>query len=58
MLIYFLVKTMIGGAIIGFVWGFVRHLAKNRNLKTAFTKGAPRAALGSFLFIMAAQFSR
>lgn len=49
---------MIGGAAIGFVWGFIRHLIKNRNLKTAFTRGATKASLGTFLFVFAAQLAR
>jgi hypothetical protein len=51
-------KTMIGGFGIGAVWGALRHFIRHRNLKTAFTRGAPRAALGTFIFILAAQLAR
>jgi hypothetical protein len=51
-------KTMIGAFALGGVWGLGRHLWRHRNLKTAFTRGAPTAALGAFLFVFAAQLVR
>jgi hypothetical protein len=51
-------KTMIGGLVIGGVWGYLRHFIRHRNLKTAFTKGSTRASIGTFIFILAAQLIR